>query len=503
MAVLALLGTILVAVFVGYLLLNEVWRTNVRVKGIPGPQGLPLVGNLHQIRGRNAAEVYRKWAKKFGSVYQIQLGNVPVIIVSSVKAAREIFIGQGSALISRPMFYTFHKVPFSIGTSPWDESAKRRRKAASTALNRPAVQSYIPFLDLETKDFITDLYERGFKGERAVDCMPMVQRLSLNMSLTLNYGTRISSIDDALFEEITEVEEWISKFRSTTGNLQDYIPLVRLNPLNAHSKLASEMRDRRDIYLTRLNRELQERIGNGTDKPCIQGNVLKDPEAQLDEKELMSISITMISGGLDTITTTLGWIVGFLARHPEVQEKAFQEIISAYDTDFWGDETEEKIPYITAFVKETLRYFTVLRLALPRESFKDIEYEGMKIPKGTCVFLNAWGCNRDDEAFEDPFEFRPERFLTESSGTAHFAYGAGTRMCAGSLLANRELYIVFMRMLWAFKIELSEDPKERDFNIDPVEGSVDPTSLVTLPPRFKVRFVPRNEHYLLKLIKKG
>ena len=89
---------------------------------------------------------------------------------------------------------------------------KRRRKAAASALNRPSVQSYVPFLHLETADFIKDLYERGGHGAQPIDCMPMIQRLSLNLSLTLNWGDRIGSLDDHLFDEITECEEYISRY---------------------------------------------------------------------------------------------------------------------------------------------------------------------------------------------------------------------------------------------------------------------------------------------------
>jgi hypothetical protein len=42
---------------------------------------------------------------------------------------------------------------------------------------------------------------------------------------------------------------------------------------------------------------------------------------------------------------------------------------------------------------KTQSYFTVLRLALPRTSIRDITYEGVVIPKGTVFFLNAWACN--------------------------------------------------------------------------------------------------------------
>jgi hypothetical protein len=47
----------------------------------------------------------------------------------------------------------------------------------------------------------------------------------------------------------------------------------------------------------------------------------------------------------------------------------------------------------TSKLTKTQSYFTVLRLALPRTSIRDITYEGVVIPKGTVFFLNAWACN--------------------------------------------------------------------------------------------------------------
>jgi 3-hydroxyphenylacetate 6-hydroxylase len=166
--------------------------------------------------------------------------------------------------------------------------------------------------------------------------MPMIQRLSLNLSLTLNWGDRIGSLDDHLFNEITECEEYISRFRSTTGNLQDYIPILRYSPINKNSAKAAEMRARRDVYLCKLNAELQDRIDKGTDRPCIQGNILKDPEAKLSKEELISVSLTMLSGGLDTITTTLAWAVALLSQRHDIQEKCWTEIQNAYGDDVSG-----------------------------------------------------------------------------------------------------------------------------------------------------------------------
>lgn len=173
---------------------------------------------------------------------------------------------------------------FTIGTSPWDESCKQRRKAAATALNRPAVQSYMPIIDLESNVSIKELLEDSGNGTKDIDPNRYFQRFALNTSLTLNYGIRIDgNIDNELLKEIVHVERVVSNFRSTSNNWQDYIPIMRLWP--KRNSEAAEFRRRRDAYLTLLLNKLKEQIANGTDKPCITGNILKDPEAKLNESK--------------------------------------------------------------------------------------------------------------------------------------------------------------------------------------------------------------------------
>lgn len=92
-----------------YVIINEFVRSKARIGRLNGPKGLPLIGNLHQIRV-NAAEQYRLWSKRYGDVYQIQLGNIPVVVVNTAEAAKVIFGNNSQALASRPEFYTFHKV---------------------------------------------------------------------------------------------------------------------------------------------------------------------------------------------------------------------------------------------------------------------------------------------------------------------------------------------------------------------------------------------------------
>lgn len=155
-------------------------------------------------------------------------------------------------------------------------------------MNRPAVQSYMPIIDVESKVAIRELIADSKDGEVDVDPNPYFQRFALNTSLTLNYGVRIDGgVDDELLQEIFHVERIVSNLRSTSNNWQDYIPLMRLWP--SRNNEAGEYRARRDKYMTRLLDMLKEKIAKGEDKPCITGNILKDPEAHLNEgKSLLS-----------------------------------------------------------------------------------------------------------------------------------------------------------------------------------------------------------------------
>ena len=118
------------------------------------------------------------------------MGYKRVIIANTYQSVKELWIDNQSALISRPMLYTFHTVVsssqgFTIGTSPWDDSCKRRRKAAATALNRPAVASYMPIVDLESKCSIRDIYVDSKKGTTEINPKPYFQRFALNTVVSL------------------------------------------------------------------------------------------------------------------------------------------------------------------------------------------------------------------------------------------------------------------------------------------------------------------------------
>ena len=192
---------------IGYFVVKYFNHTDhPKVKNLAEVPGVPVFGNLLQF-GEHHAKVAAQLAKKYGPVFQVRLGNRRIIFANTFESVRHLWITNQSALISRPKFHTFHSVVsssqgFTIGTSPWDESCKNRRKAAATALNRPAVQSYMPIVDLESCLAINDLVNDSQGGTVDLDPRKHFHRFALNTSLTLNYGIRIDgSIDQELLRE--------------------------------------------------------------------------------------------------------------------------------------------------------------------------------------------------------------------------------------------------------------------------------------------------------------
>jgi len=99
----------------------------------------------------------------------------------------------------------------------------------------------------------------------------------------------------------------------------------------------------------------------------------------------------MVSAGLDTVPGNLIMGIGYLTSDhgQEIQKRAYDEIMKEYPNgDAWERcLVEEKVPYVTAFVREVLRFFTVIPICLPRTSIKDIKYDDAVIPAGTTFYM--------------------------------------------------------------------------------------------------------------------
>lgn len=202
-----------------YYLTKFLSRTDIpKIKNLPELPGIPIFGSLFLL-GKYHARNCAKLADKYGPVFQVRLGNRRIIYANSFNSVKEIWIGNQSALMSRPRFWTFHDVVsqtqgvFTLGTSPWNESVKKARKAAATALNRQATQTYLPFIDLELTTSLAELFSKVQNGAD-IDPNGYFQRLSLNISLTLAFGLRIQgNVKDELLWEVVATERELGNIR--------------------------------------------------------------------------------------------------------------------------------------------------------------------------------------------------------------------------------------------------------------------------------------------------
>ena len=107
--------------------------------------------------------------------------------------------------------------------------------------------------------------------------------------------------------------------------------------------------------------------------------------------EIKSICLTMVSAGLDTVPGNLIMGIAYLSspHGQKIQQRAYDEIMKVYpEGNAWEKcIDEEKVPYITAFVREVLRFFTVIPICLPRVSIKDITNKEAIIPAGTTFYM--------------------------------------------------------------------------------------------------------------------
>jgi len=107
-------------------------------------------------------------------------------------------------------------------------------------------------------------------------------------------------------------------------------------------------------------------------------------------------------------------LIRYLATMARAQAKVREAFKRKTTTITEDDLARANLSYLKCVVKEALRLHCPVPLLLPRKCRETCEVMGYDIPKGTCVFVNVWAICRDAKYWEDPEEFRPERFENSS-----------------------------------------------------------------------------------------
>ncbi|KAI5957678.1 hypothetical protein KGF57_002944 [Candida theae] len=350
---------------------------------------------------------------------------------------------------------------------------KRKKRAVSQLLNSKSISSRKSTICDEI-DYILGKLVLEVTANEDIDLATYLKYFTLRCSVFLMYGLHLDCFgkDHALCDEIIRNESEIIRLRSPISNIEDSVTLLRYFPKLTNAHKAVECGQTRNGYMNELYARFQEGAKDGNDNNDCTNSFVGQLLAQrgskrLSEAEIYSICLTFISAGLDNTPLNLNYLLGILSQ-PVIgqmyQSKAIHNILDNCSGDVvvaWEQSGEANFEnaYVHVLVLETLRHFTVLPLSLPRTTTKPFLHGDVIIPANTHLFLNAYAANNDEEHFESPLEFWPERWLDERGQSnfaakinQHFSFGAGSRMCSGSSFALYEMYVFMVKFLLLFEV---------------------------------------------------
>ncbi|XP_028086738.1 cytochrome P450 71A1-like [Camellia sinensis] len=191
---------------------------------------------------------------------------------------------------------------------------------------------------------------------------------------------------------------------------------------------------------------------------------------------IKAVLMNIFIAGTDTSAATLVWAMTALMKNPKVMKRVQDEIRNLIgEKGFVSEDDLQKLPYLKAIVKETLRLYPAAPLLVPRETTQTIKLEGYEIPPKTLVYVNAWAIGRDPEAWDNPEEFLPERFLGSAIDFKgqHFElvpFGAGRRGCPGIYMGAVTVELTLANLLYSFDWELPNGMKKEDLDTEVMPG---------------------------------
>ncbi|AQK53317.1 Putative cytochrome P450 superfamily protein [Zea mays] len=202
----------------------------------------------------------------------------------------------------------------------------------------------------------------------------------------------------------------------------------------------------------------------------------RDPYALL----LLSGAQNLFTAGTDTTSSTVEWALAELIRHPDVLRKAQQELDAVVGRDRLVSESDlPRLTYLTAVIKETFRLHPSTPLSLPRVAAEECEVDGFRIPAGTTLLVNVWAIARDPEAWPEPLQFRPARFLpggshagvdVKGSDFELIPFGAGRRICAGLSWGLRMVTLMTATLVHALEWDLADGVTAEKLDMEEAYG---------------------------------
>ncbi|CAI9301823.1 unnamed protein product [Lactuca saligna] len=423
----------------------------------PGPYAWPIVGNLFQI-GKNAHVRLGEMAQVHGPLMSLRFGRRILIVGSSSSAASEILKTHDHVLAGRDVprvlqgkESTVHNMNLVFTSETDDSWRKIRNLYTSKIFSSKAMESRA---DMREKKVMEMVKYIASKGDSSIGIKDVMLVTATNI-----IGNTLLSIDLVDFEGNgigAGIKDSVRRLSclGTQAQLADLYPIFGRWDLLGWEKKVMQIIEQELGPIWEVIIIEKKRNGSNT------SSYLKDFTDILIEKgcthqQINALMEELFSAGTESIGFTTEWFVAELLRNQEVMQKARDEVLKTIDGNVVKESDLLHLPFLEACFKETLRLHPPAPLLLPHRAMQTCEVMGYTIPKDSQLLVNVWAISRDPKIWDDPSDFKPERFIGsklsyKGKDFEYLPFGAGRRMCPGEAMASKTILLAVASLILNF-----------------------------------------------------
>ncbi|XP_027814596.1 steroid 21-hydroxylase isoform X2 [Ovis aries] len=419
----------------------------------------PLVPGFLHLLQPNLPIHLLSLTQKLGPVYRLRLGLQEVVVLNSKRTIEEAMIRKWVDFAGRPQIPSYKLVSQrcqDISLGDYSLLWKAHKKLTRSALLLGTRSSMEPWVEQLTQEFCERM---RVQAGAPVTIQKEFSLLTCSIICYLTFGDKEDTLVHAFHDC---VQDLMKTWDHWSIQILDMVPFLRLFPNPGLWRLKKAIENRDHMVEKQLRRHKESMVaGQWRDMMdyMLQGvgrqRVEEGPGQLLEGHVHMSV-VDLFIGGTETTASTLSWAVAFLLHHPEIQRRLQEELdrelgpgASCSGVTY---KDRARLPLLNATIAEVLRLRPVVPLALPHRTTRPSSIFGYDIPEGMVVIPNLQGAHLDETVWEQPHEFRPDRFLEPGANTSALAFGCGARVCLGESLARLELFVVLLRLLQAFTL---------------------------------------------------
>ncbi|XP_025646306.1 ent-kaurene oxidase [Arachis hypogaea] len=461
--------------------------------------GLPFVGNLLQLKDKKPHKTFAQFAQKYGPIYSIRTGASTIIVLNSAHLVKEAMITRYSSISSRKLsnaltILTSNKCMVAI--SDYNDFHKMVKKLILANVLGPNAQKRHRLHREEMVENMSRQFNEHVKNssDSPINFRDIFSSQLFGLAMKQGVGSDVESIYvDDFGNKISRKDMYqILVVDIMEGAIEvdwrDFFPYLRWIPNRSMETKIQRMCFRRKAVMKALINEQKKRIASGKKVNCYIDYLLSEAK-ELTEDQIMMLLWETIIETSDTTLVTSEWAMYELAKDKTRQDRLYSELQDACGNERVTEDHLAKLPYLGAVFHETLRKHSAAPIVPLRHVDEDTQIGGYHIPAGSEIAINIYGCNMDEEVWENPEQWMPERFLDDEKYESMdlyktIAFGAGKRVCAGALQANLIACSSIGRLVQEFEWELAQGEEENVDTVGLTTHRMHPL-LVKIKPRSK------------------